>query len=42
MKVKDGVFDCFIKACAKARKPNKALLDAVAFTKKVLGNNKGV
>ncbi len=42
MKVKDGVFDRFIKTCSKARKPNKALLSAVAFTKKVLGNNEGV
>ena len=40
--LKGDVFDRFIKACAKARKPNKALLSAVAFAKKVLGNNEGV
>ena len=32
--VKDDIFDRFIKACEQARKPNKALMDAVAFTKK--------
>jgi len=28
------IFDSFMNACAKARKPNKALLDAASFTKK--------
>ena len=31
--IKDDIFDRFINACAKARKPNKTLLDAAAFTK---------
>jgi len=29
----DDVFDRFIKACEEARKPNNALLDAVAFAR---------
>lgn len=33
MTIKDDIFDRFMNACAEARKPNKALLDAVAFTK---------
>ena len=32
--VKDDIFDRFIDACEKARKPEKALVDAVAFTRK--------
>lgn len=32
--VKDDIFDRFISACQQVRKPNKALTDAVAFTKK--------
>ena len=31
--VKDDIFDLFMDACTKAHKPNKALRDAVAFTK---------
>lgn len=31
--VKDDIFDLFMDACTKARKPNKALRDAVAFTR---------
>jgi len=34
MTIKDNIFDSFMNACAKARKPNKALLDAATFTKK--------
>jgi uncharacterized protein (DUF1778 family) len=33
MIVKNDVFDLFMDACIKVRKPNKALRDAVAFTK---------
>lgn len=33
MIVKDDIFDLFMDACTKARKPNKALREAVAFTK---------
>lgn len=32
--VRDDVFDRFMKACAEVRKPDKALSDALAFTKK--------
>lgn len=32
--VKDNIFDKFISACEKAKEPNKALNDAVEFTKK--------
>ena len=32
--VENDVFDRFINACEKARKPNKALMDATFFTKK--------
>lgn len=32
--VEDDIFDRFMDACKKARKPNKALRDAVAYTKK--------
>jgi uncharacterized protein (DUF1778 family) len=32
--IKDDIFDRFMDACERARKPNKALLDAVAFAKK--------
>jgi len=35
--VKDDIFDLFWDACKKARKPNKALRDAVAFS-----NNQGI
>ncbi|GAB3520860.1 type II toxin-antitoxin system TacA family antitoxin [Photobacterium alginatilyticum] len=31
--VEDNVFDRFVDACDKAKAPNKALLDAVSFTK---------
>jgi uncharacterized protein (DUF1778 family) len=31
--VKDDIFDQFWKACQKARQPNQALRDAVAFTR---------
>ena len=34
MTIKDDIFDRFMNACAAARKPNQALTDAVAFTKK--------
>ena len=37
MTIKDDIFDLFIDACTKARKPNKALRDAATFTK-----NKGI
>ena len=37
MTVEDDIFDLFIDACTKARKPNKALRDAVTFS-----NNKGI
>ena len=30
--VKNDVFDRFMRACEEARKPNKALQDALAFT----------
>ena len=33
MTVKNDIFDRFMSACAEARKPNKALRDAAAFTK---------
>jgi len=33
MIVKDDIFDLFMDACTKAHKPNKALRDALAFTK---------
>ena len=33
MTVKDDIFDLFMDACVKARKPNKALSDAVSFAK---------
>ena len=33
MTIKDDMFDLFMNACAEARKPNKALVDAVTFTK---------
>lgn len=33
MIVEDNVFDQFIAACEQAQAPNKALLEAVAFTK---------
>ena len=31
--VEDDVFDRFMHACKEARKPNRALLDALTFTK---------
>ena len=31
--VKDDIFDLFWDACQKVREPNKALRDAVSFTK---------
>jgi len=31
--VKDDVFDRFMSACEKVQKPNKALRDALAFSK---------
>jgi uncharacterized protein (DUF1778 family) len=34
MTVKDDIFDHFMDACSKAGKPNKALRDALTFTKK--------
>lgn len=37
MTVKDDIFDLFMDACAKARKPNKALRDAAIFAE-----NKGI
>ena len=33
MTLEDNSFDRFYKACEKAKKPNKALVDALAFTK---------
>jgi uncharacterized protein (DUF1778 family) len=33
MFVKDDMFDLFMDACSKAHKPNKALRDALTFTK---------
>jgi len=35
--VKDDIFDRFMDACAEARQPNKALREAVTFTR-----NKGI
>lgn len=32
--VENDVFDRFMRACEEARKPNRALLDALALTKK--------
>jgi len=32
--VKDDIFDHFMRACEEARTPNKALLEAAAYTKK--------
>lgn len=32
MALKDNLFDRFYKACEKAKNPNKALVDALAFT----------
>jgi uncharacterized protein (DUF1778 family) len=37
MIVKDDIFDLFIDACIKARKPNRALRDAAIFAE-----NKGI
>lgn len=37
MIIEDDIFDLFINACAKARKPNKALRDAATFAE-----NKGI
>jgi uncharacterized protein (DUF1778 family) len=37
MTIKDDIFDLFIDACTKARKPNKALRDAATFAE-----NKGI
>ena len=37
MAFKNDIFDRFMNACTEVRKPNKALLDAAAFTK-----NKGI
>jgi len=34
MVVKEDIFDYFVDACEKAGKPNKALRDAAAYTKK--------
>ena len=34
MTVQDDIFDHFMDACAEVSKPNKALSDAVTFTKK--------
>ena len=31
--IENDIFDRFMDACKKVRKPNKALLDAAAFTK---------
>lgn len=31
--IEDNIFDKFINACDQVKKPNKALLDAVSFTK---------
>jgi uncharacterized protein (DUF1778 family) len=33
MTIKDDLFDRFINACEQAKAPNKALLEAAAFTK---------
>ena len=33
IEVKGSVFDTFLVACEKAKAPNKALMDAAAFTK---------
>ncbi|MQL49510.1 DUF1778 domain-containing protein [Photorhabdus khanii] len=33
MTIKGDIFDHFVNACEQAKKPNKALLNAVAFTK---------
>ncbi len=33
MAVKNNVFDEFLAACEKVKRPNQALLDAVEFTK---------
>ena len=33
LEVNDNVFDEFLCACEKAKSPNKALMDAVSFTK---------
>ena len=35
MTVENDVFDRFMQACSKARKPNKALKEAAAYTKKL-------
>ncbi len=32
--VENDVFDHFMEACENAKKPNKALMDAAAFTRK--------
>ena len=32
--VENDIFDRFVNACEKASEPNKALLDAVAYTRK--------
>jgi uncharacterized protein (DUF1778 family) len=34
MTVKNDIFDRFMSACEEAKKPNKALRDAAAYTKK--------
>jgi uncharacterized protein (DUF1778 family) len=34
MTVKDDIFDRFMDACSKAGKPNRALREALTFTKK--------
>ena len=34
MTVENDIFDRFMSACKEAKKPNKALRDAAAFTKK--------
>ncbi len=34
MTVENNIFDRFVDACDKAKNPNKALLDAAAYTKK--------
>ncbi len=33
MTIKDDIFDRFMNACAEARKPDKALIDAATFAK---------
>ena len=33
MAVEDNLFDAFMDACENVRQPNKALLDAVAYTR---------